>query len=245
MNSKRIVALALFLVVVLLSIGYIWATRDVPPVGSAPTYEILSPEEVPEETVTFYDAADVEAVAVFKYGEVTVTHTSLGTITLREIDSPTGGLYANENESIVVWDKGDKLTILEGDTMLFEGYGEEPEPEEAPSLTGTWKWVKSDGQYGDVSGSLRPDSFTVTFNEDGSMSGTTDCNGFGGTFTLGKYGVLSFGPLMATQMYCEDSREQVFTDALSEVGTYTVSEDGILSLFLKNEAGAIHLKVQE
>ncbi|RYE42564.1 MAG: META domain-containing protein, partial [Sphingobacteriales bacterium] len=43
---------------------------------------------------------------------------------------------------------------------------------------------------------------TAAFKEDGSVSGKSFCNGFGGSYTL-QGDSLKFGPLMGTKMYCE------------------------------------------
>lgn len=82
------------------------------------------------------------------------------------------------------------------------------------------------------------DAFTITFNEDDSFNGTTDCNSFFGEYKR-EGNKLSFGPIAATRMYCEDSQEQDFTKALSEVGQFMFDAKGNLVLLLKLDSGSM------
>jgi heat shock protein HslJ len=82
------------------------------------------------------------------------------------------------------------------------------------------------------------DAFTITFNEDGSFNGTTDCNNFFGQYER-EGNKLSFGPIAATRMYCEGSQENEFTSTLSEVDSFMLNEKGNLVLLLKLDSGSI------
>ena len=86
-----------------------------------------------------------------------------------------------------------------------------------------WIWKETHNGVGPdslSSGKITPrrtGAFTITFSKDGKVSGTTDCNGFGGTYTLNG-GELSFGPLASTLMFCENSQESEFLAMLKKGG---------------------------
>jgi putative lipoprotein len=72
---------------------------------------------------------------------------------------------------------------------------------------------------------------TLTFNDDGNVSGNGGCNSFGGeaTFDGAK---LKFGDLFSTMMACEEPKmkqEAAFLAALGEAASYTI-EGGTLTL---------------
>ncbi len=108
-----------------------------------------------------------------------------------------------------------------------------PVPPKTSDVVGqTWVW-KHNVIGGDaISSPNRPEKFSVTFGADGKISGTTDCNGFGGDYKMGSDGVISFGPFMSTQMYCEGSQEKDFTDSLSQATRMATDADGNLVLIL-------------
>ncbi len=101
----------------------------------------------------------------------------------------------------------------------------------------TWVWQKTTMANGSVITPKKVGVFSVTFAADGSISGKTDCNGFGGTYATGSDGVISFGPFMSTLMFCEGSQEAVFSSAVSQSNRYSIDASGNLVLTLKNGAG--------
>jgi heat shock protein HslJ len=102
----------------------------------------------------------------------------------------------------------------------------------------TWAWTRmSDGRN---IISRQKDAFTITFDEDGRFSGTTDCNSFGGQYDI-KENYIIFSQIFFTEMYCENSQEFDFTGALSEVDKFMFDEDGNLILLLKFDSGSIIL----
>ena len=56
----------------------------------------------------------------------------------------------------------------------------------AQSISGTWRPTKLDGYT--TMKSARPEDPTLTFNPDGTWTGSDGCNGIGGTFTIGQRG---------------------------------------------------------
>lgn len=82
------------------------------------------------------------------------------------------------------------------------------------------------------------DAFTITFNEDGSFDGETDCNNFFGQYER-EGNKISFGPIAMTRMYCEDSQESEFTQSLSEVDQFMFDENDNLILLMKLDSGSM------
>ncbi len=93
-------------------------------------------------------------------------------------------------------------------------------------IVGTqWTLVSLNGA--EVTGSAP----TLSFKEDGSLSGSGGCNRYGGSYTLTD-GKLSAGPLFSTMMACSETamaQERAFLDGL-EAATSARVEDGKLIL---------------
>lgn len=100
----------------------------------------------------------------------------------------------------------------------------------------TWVWIKTETD-GVIVRPNKPDVFTVTFNKDNTISGSTDCNGFGGEVTIGDNGVMSFGPFMSTLMFCEGSQEGEFIAAVASANHYLIDKDGGLILLIGSGDG--------
>lgn len=86
-------------------------------------------------------------------------------------------------------------------------------------------WIWSETYYGtgpDMEGlsPVKPKKegvFTLTFKKDGTFSGTTDCNGFGGNYTLDGM-TIEFSSIMSTMMYCEGSQESEYLKMFDHAG---------------------------
>ncbi len=102
--------------------------------------------------------------------------------------------------------------------------------EEAPMLAGTsWQWIQTQSGDGSIIEAADPTRYTLTFNEDGSLSAQLDCNKGMGSFT-DDGAMLSFGPIASTRMACPgDSQADVFAQQLDSIVSY-VLQDGHLFL---------------
>lgn len=105
----------------------------------------------------------------------------------------------------------------------------------------TWLWKETALNNDEIIVPKKKGAFSITFSEDGSVSGTTDCNGFGGPYTLGADGSLSFGSFMSTLMFCEGSQETEFTGALAGVRSGFITASGELVLALPFDSGSVIL----
>ena len=88
------------------------------------------------------------------------------------------------------------------------------------SLAGSsWTWVNST-------------QFVLTFNNDGTVASSSDCNTFSGTFTADG-SKLGIGRLASTRKACQGSQEGPYAAALQDAASYTISGD-TLSIGLKS-----------
>ncbi len=101
-----------------------------------------------------------------------------------------------------------------------------------------WKWIHTQMNSGALVSPKKADAFTVTFHDDGSVTGTTDCNSFFGRATVAD-GKLSFGTFGATMMYCEGSQQDIFLQDLSNTQLYLMNPDGSLVLQLKMDSATM------
>ncbi len=105
-----------------------------------------------------------------------------------------------------------------------------------------WTWVHTQMNDGTLTTPKKAEAFTITFNPDGSLSGTTDCNRYFGSYTLNQ-NKLSFGPFGATKMFCSESQESVFLKFLGEVDGYLLNEkDKTLVLTIRFDSGSMLFK---
>lgn len=112
-------------------------------------------------------------------------------------------------------------------------------PGDASALKNTWVWQKTVMTDGSIVTPKLADRFTITFTGDDKISGTTDCNGFFGSYTRATDGIITFGPLASTMMYCEGSQESVFMGAVQKTSRYTFDEFGNLVLILSGDIGKV------
>ena len=104
-----------------------------------------------------------------------------------------------------------------------------------------WSWVKTIMNNDETITPNKTEAFTLTFNDDGKINGTTDCNNFFGQYEKNKDN-LTFGPLASTRMFCEGSQENIFTKQLSQVDKLFFDSKGNLVLLLKLDSGSIIFK---
>ncbi len=106
----------------------------------------------------------------------------------------------------------------------------------------TWFWEKTVMSNNITVIPKKANMFSITFSLDGNMSGKTDCNGFSGSYKIGSDGVITFGSLASTLMYCEGSQEQVFSNAVGMSNRYMLDPSGNLVLLLPYDSGSILFK---
>jgi heat shock protein HslJ len=172
-------------------------------------------------------------------------------VTLRQVESASGAKYEGES-GLTLWTKNDEVRLETAQRLAYQGAAIIPPTEElAPSVpapvesatTSTtssvlpegvvdvvWQWQEATQADGEIITPNKPEAFTVRFTSAGAVEGATDCNGFGGGYTVGEDGQLVLGEFMSTLMYCDGSQEQVFTGLLVDGITITAVTDATLTL---------------
>ena len=105
-----------------------------------------------------------------------------------------------------------------------------------------WIWVSS--ELNDASSIMpkKTDAFRITFQEDGSFTGITDCNSFFGHASVEK-NKLVIGPIGSKKMACEGAQETAFLSTLAEVDNYQINfQEDRLVFFMKNDSGSMTFK---
>lgn len=213
-----------------------------------------------EVIVETYTNPSGEGVSAMFYDGM-VTFNWLGNeITLPQAISASGARYANEDESIVFWNKGNEVTIYENDNIVFEGSASVDQNDgnnqvapntntnintstdtETLSLLAAneWVWEKTVMNDDTVIEPNQPGAFSLTFTADGRVSGTTDCNGFNAPYELAADRQISFGPAAMTLMFCEGSQEDIFLqNVTTSTGVY-FDQSGNLALMLPFDSGSV------
>lgn len=143
-----------------------------------------------------------------------------------------------ENLSTDYWQQFD-VTGIFSVTDSVEVVEEEVSDETATTTIAEadWVWVRTEYTMKEP---IEPkdDSFVLTVHENGRMGSTTDCNTIGGDAIIDGE-VLSFGALVSTKMYCEDSLEGAYADDLSLVSSYAIEVD-TLRLNLNRDYGTMY-----
>jgi heat shock protein HslJ len=123
------------------------------------------------------------------------------------------------------------LTNAAGGTLLTYAPG-------TASLAGTsWTATGINNGKDAVVGQAGTEKVTIAFGTDGTVSGSSGCNTYNGSYTADA-GTIAFGPLAQTMMACEDAImqiEQEYTAALAASTVYAI--DGA-TLTLRDAAGA-------
>jgi heat shock protein HslJ len=135
---------------------------------------------------------------------------------------------------------------LQGETLALvdESVSEARETATAGEsvLAGTsWTWIETLMNDGSVKTPATEGAFTLTFLADDSVSATTDCNTFNGSFSEGEDGVgLTIAFLLSTAMACpDDAQEQEFIADVTSINGYIITDDGQLALLLPFDSGSM------
>ena len=113
-----------------------------------------------------------------------------------------------------------------------------PLPVTDPALIGTWNYngaMLATGGSGKVPVISNTKGITLTFNNDGTLSGFGGCNNFNGAYTLSgittDFGKgISIGPLATTMKYCADTAdfETAYLNNVQKTQTYTIAGNKLM-----------------
>lgn len=202
-----------------------------------------------ESTAVFMNEDGKAVPAIFYDGVVMFNLEETGDAVLPQTISGSGARHANEDESIVFWNKGDEVTITKDGVEIFVGTvydkstsDSDSNKESAPQFSlsdSPWNWISTGMSNNTTISPLKKNLFSLTFTTDGKVSGTTDCNSFGGTYTTGENNLITLSEFASTQMYCEGSQESAFIDMISKTDRFMFTNDGNLILLLKYDSGSV------
>lgn len=195
----------------------------------------------------FRNAQSGQSITVsFDNNAQTATLNGLGyeNLVFNQAISASGARYVNENRGLVLWNKGDDITLYDAeDNPIFTGTTGEGQEETAAvrqSIIGsTWVWQETRYADGRVMEPKTSGVFTVVFNQEGQVNGTTDCNNFFGPYTAGAGNSLVFGALASTLKYCEGSQENDFRKDISEINRYYFAAEN--QLVLTNQTSSVSI----
>lgn len=98
--------------------------------------------------------------------------------------------------------------------------------EDLASLIGSWK-LTSYGHADAPTPAVEEAEAGLTFNEDGTVTGDSGCNGLGGTYTV-EGDQVTFGEIVSTLMACDDARmaqEDAVHQVLADTATFAIDEN--------------------
>jgi heat shock protein HslJ len=107
--------------------------------------------------------------------------------------------------------------------VLTRGSFSPQEPTDPVSLIGLWI-LTSYGTADAVSSALADVEANLTFNEDGTVTGTSGCNKFGGQFTV-EGDQITFNEIVSTLKLCDTplmGQEEAMQQVLSGTATYMI-----------------------
>lgn len=198
-------------------------------------------------TASYSDGASVVEASFDNAKEtVTFTQSDVGTVTLPRAVSASGARYANADESIVFWEHQGEVTITKDGEDVYKGFSGTTKPSTGPAaapVLGTWVWERTVMNNDTTVTPKNASAFTVTFTDDGRVSGTTDCNSFSGSYAQPAGGEITFSQFASTMKYCEGSQEAEFVNAIMNSDRYKVSFDS-LTLNIKLDGGDVYFKKQ-
>ena len=119
--------------------------------------------------------------------------------------------------------EGNSLTITNNDMVLvFARAAASPEaPSGSASLTGNWK-LTSYGSTDVMASALADVEAGLTFNKDGTVTGTSGCNEFGGGYTV-EGDQITFREIVSTLKLCDTplmEQEEAMQQVLTETASY-------------------------
>ncbi len=188
-----------------------------------------------------------EVLVTFSEEVATVSFREFSEITLQATESASGARYENTELGLVVWNQGEELSIYQNDEVVYVGQTLESlgvpnldnmDSKSAQLSNNAWVWretimnddtIITPNQFGD---------FVLTFDTLGRVNGTSDCNNFGGEYTV-ENELIAMGPFMMTKMFCEGSKEMEFQKMLADPLGFMFTDAGELVLMLPYDSGSI------
>ena len=107
--------------------------------------------------------------------------------------------------------------------------------ENGRSLVGSWR-LTAYGPVDSPTPAVPEVDATLTFGEDGTLTGTTGCNQLGGDYTV-EGDQITFGPIVSTLIACPDlqmAQEDAIHQVLMDTASFNIEGDTLT--IIKNDA---------
>jgi len=194
-------------------------------------------EEGTDDILVFYDREEETAL---------LYSSRMAGVVLSQVPSASGVRYENIDLDLVLWNKGDEVTLYRGDEIIFAGWTRQAlEERVGANLSPTerlksqnWVWQETIMSNDDVIVPNRPGEFVVNFTDNNRVAISTDCNQISGTYRLSDGGI-EFTNLAMTKMFCEDSQEEEFKNMILRSNRYLFDQLGNLTLLLAFDSGSV------
>lgn len=236
--TKKYTLLGLLTVVVIISYFlHVKSNRDA-----------LDSSQAAKSTDVEYFDTDNSVVTISEASNEAIKFSGLGydTVDLKRVVSASGEKFENPGGTMIVWMKGEEVSVYDGNELVFvgtdnphenitpEGTGDsEAISDETDSLTVlksfSWNWISTTNDDGTDILPVKDGAFTLLFDNNGTVRGTTDCNSFYGDYKTTDQSIL-FTPFATTRMACEDSQEADFISAIADAKDFSFDAEGNLAL---------------
>ncbi|MBP6858840.1 MAG: META domain-containing protein [Candidatus Pacebacteria bacterium] len=145
--------------------------------------------------------------------------------------------FVSLNEYIYQEKQGDPVasSTPQNPDYVEVGFEGEADPARMKLDMNVWSWISASYNDGREVVPKAPERFKLTFSGN-RFSATTDCNSISGEYAA-KDGMISFGKMMSTEMYCEGSQETEFAQILATASSYHFTTRGQLIIGLKYDSG--------
>lgn len=201
-----------------------------------------------KDAVTYTSPHTGESLSVTFSDDSAVLHSNSFTdVEMAQVEAASGARYENAEQGVSLWNVGAEVSVYQDDVVTFQGQTEssmgKPNPggievRTAALTSNAWLWQKTQMNDGTLITPKKVDAFSLTFESSGRVSGTTDCNGFGGSYSVDN-DVLTMGEFMMTMMYCDGSQEMEFQQMVSKPVTFMFTDAGELVLMLPYDSGSV------
>lgn len=194
-------------------------------------------------TMTAFQCGETRLETDFHERGIVIASAGLGSFALPEAMAASGAKYEGETDAghIVFWNKGDEATVWVGKSEWPTCYEENDamSPSDLMAELTSHEWVVEDLMSAGI-----PDNAhaTLSFTEDGIISGSTGCNRYTGSFKVSN-GAITISPLAATKRGCFGGlmdMEQKFLSVMS--GTVEADIDATGKLIVSSGGGTLEAR---
>ncbi len=128
----------------------------------------------------------------------------------------------------------DGYTLYGNSDYFIEITSKKGEDLQAKLMGSSWFWDKTNIDSGVTITPKQAGKFSLSFESDGRITGTTDCNSFFGNYGIENGMLTTFSNIGSTKMYCQDSQESLFITYLDKTVKLSIDRFGGLIMTLSD-----------